>query len=284
MRIKNRILFSGILFLFLGLPSSIFAAKTATLGLEYENSGYKKHKILYFYDGMSASRSGLKTGDLIIEFNGKSLTEQELFSEVQKNIGEKVVLTVMRGDQKLSFDVEVDKLPLHYDIYPEKAVIAELLNKDKKAFLMVLTGKINVLDNENVFKRNIEEWKETIRAQLQTQEESVMMGLFNEDPNFSIVDRNEIKKLLEEIRFAQSGYVNRDTRVQIGNLTGATLLLIPEFTRRIYSKGGRWLMDDTISSRLIDIASGKVLASKTISQTLDADSGESLKGGYHRVQ
>lgn len=274
-----------VLFLFFALfTSSAFAAKTPTLGFDTESAGYKKFKVGYFYPNAMSLNSGLRPGDILISVDGKSLDENELFRYLCQKLGQDCELTVLRGNTKLKFTVTVEPLDFYYDIFPEQTVIANLLNKGEQIFVMVAVGKIEFMDPEKTYKGNVQEWKRTIRAQLQTQEESLLMRTFNEDSNFSVVDRNEIQSLLEEIRFAQSGYVNKSTRLKIGELTGATHLLTANYSRRVYRKGSQWLMDNTVVSRLININTGKVFSSKSIQETLDADTGKPIKSGWHRLQ
>jgi len=80
-----------------------------------------------------AAQAGLKAGDVALTLNGKPMENARQF-EVNlygKAVGEKVVIEVLRGDQKVKFNVEVierDDDPLRFAdmVNPEKNIIGRL--------------------------------------------------------------------------------------------------------------------------------------------------------------
>jgi len=80
-----------------------------------------------------ADEAGLKVGDIVLSLNGKTMEnarqlEVNLYGRL---IGEKVPLEILRGDQKLTFEVEVierDDDPMRFAdlVNPEKNIIARL--------------------------------------------------------------------------------------------------------------------------------------------------------------
>ncbi|HEY6837230.1 MAG TPA: CsgG/HfaB family protein, partial [Geobacteraceae bacterium] len=99
-------------------------------------------------------------------------------------------------------------------------------------------------------------WAEGIRNEEQTSMENFYLNNLGKNPNFSIVDRSRTRTILEEFKMSQSGLVSDTMRVKIGEMTGATHLLDVSFSRFNAGRGH----NDVVNARLIDIASGRVLA------------------------
>jgi serine protease Do len=83
-------------------------------------------------DGPAAD-AGLKIGDIVLALNGKTMENARQFEVdlYRKPVGEKVAVEVLRGTQKLTFEVEVierDDDPLRFAdlVNPEKNVISRL--------------------------------------------------------------------------------------------------------------------------------------------------------------
>jgi serine protease Do len=80
-----------------------------------------------------ADEAGLKVGDIVLGLSGKTMenARQLEVNLYRRPVGEKVAIEVLRGDQKLSFDVEVierDDDPLRFAdmVNPEDNVISRL--------------------------------------------------------------------------------------------------------------------------------------------------------------
>ena len=55
-----------------------------------------------------AARAGLQKNDVIIEFNGSDLTEDSLFSLIQKTeIGQEVKVTILRGGTPQQVSIKI---------------------------------------------------------------------------------------------------------------------------------------------------------------------------------
>jgi serine protease Do len=80
-----------------------------------------------------ADAAGLKVGDVVISLNGRTMENARQFQVnlYRRPVGEKVTIKVLRGDQELSFDVEVieredDPLRFADMVKPEENVITRL--------------------------------------------------------------------------------------------------------------------------------------------------------------
>ncbi len=76
-------------------------------------------KVITPMDGTPASRAGLKTGDLIIAINGKSLDSADLNDAVDQMRGDpgtKITLTIKRQGEDKPFDVTMTREVIHIQV------------------------------------------------------------------------------------------------------------------------------------------------------------------------
>ncbi len=80
------------------------------IGINLEN--WPKLKII---PSMTAEKAGLKDGDVVLTINGNSISHIKSSEDAQNmligKIGEKVILTVQRGEQIVTFEIERAPLP-----------------------------------------------------------------------------------------------------------------------------------------------------------------------------
>ena len=57
--------------------------------------------------GSAAEKAGLKTGDVVVEFDGVAVTDLQSYSDAlySHKPGDEVTVVVMRGGERLSFQV-----------------------------------------------------------------------------------------------------------------------------------------------------------------------------------
>jgi len=94
------------------------------------------------------------------------------------------------------------------------------------------------------------------RSELLNKSEMMWLNYFVNFPNFAIADRNYISQILGELKLNESGLITESTRLKIGELTGATHLVIIE-ARRWESF---WINKAVTYWKLIDIQSGRILS------------------------
>jgi carboxyl-terminal processing protease len=97
------------------LEPNFFEPKTPAGYVEPEQRGLigidlESWPTLKVLSGMAAEKAGLKSGDVVQKVNGKSISHIESSSDalslLSGKAGEKVVLTVKRGEQILTFEIE----------------------------------------------------------------------------------------------------------------------------------------------------------------------------------
>jgi hypothetical protein len=121
--------------------------------------------------------------------------------------------------------------------------------------LAVLPGEIQNM--YNVEAELLEKWKKSVGTEIVGYAESTYVNFFRTQKNFTIIDRYQTDKILNEIQFQNSGLVSDEQRKKIGNLLGATHIVTVNFTRNIATGSKR---NDLMTRRLIEVESGKILA------------------------
>ncbi|MEA3328936.1 MAG: site-2 protease family protein [Candidatus Omnitrophota bacterium] len=206
-----------------------------------------------------AKKAGLKIGDIIKEVNGVMVINFSDFDNVMKGIlPDKIIpVKIERKGREKTYKVKTVK-----NFTPEVGFVLDSLAKGERISLAVIIAKVSnaIILPPNV---NLDEWKKGIVSQLEYGFESTYVQCRDVYNNFSLVDRNKIRKILDELDFQTTDYVSNATRIRIGELTGATHLLIVEFNR--FPRTYRDYMD-IISKKLIDIRTGEVLTSISVNQ------------------
>lgn len=95
------------------------------IGIKIERTVEGNTRIAEVFDDSPASKSGLKSGDIILKVAGEEVRDKSLDDIVGliKNDSKDVNIVVLRNDTELSFNVKADTL-----LVP--AVVVKLLNKD----------------------------------------------------------------------------------------------------------------------------------------------------------
>ncbi len=203
-----------------------------------------------------AYSAGIKPGDTIVTLDGRKILRIAEFRGHLNNkvIGERVLISVRRNGQILSFDID----PTFTKVPPTLIKLDSLLVENKKITIAIIVSDVKnaTLDKSS---GTYDAWVDSIRSGMQSNIESNLLNAFGNDKSFSIVDRNRLKQILDEYRLSQVGLISDKLRVQIGEMTGATHLLDATLSRFSHDRG----YEDVESKRLIDIETGNVLAVDT---------------------
>ena len=203
----------------------------------------------------AAAKKGIRKGDIIKAWDGSPVKIKKIIEYFnllyEKEPKDRVRLTIRRGNKEIKKKVKLGFV----DILKEIDVIIKVLADEKRVNLVILNGKVtNVLIKDPAI---LAEWKETVRNQLLVEYEEIYLNWLGMWGNFSVVDRHRVEKVLEELKFGYSGLVSREARNKLGEILGATHIVVVGYSRT----PGKWNFKDKKTIRMIEIETGKVLAS-----------------------
>jgi hypothetical protein len=165
-----------------------------------------------------------------------------------------VSIVVKRDSESITKTV----LPAMKGFYYTADAIGNILGNDKIVHLIIVVGEItnNTVQNPNHAQH--EEWKKSMAVQLRSYVEVGLTKSYQGNSNFSIVTRESLEKLIQELRIQQSGLVTE--LIKSGKILGATHMLVIDFNRY---RTADWSTEDITSRRLIEIESGKTIAAES---------------------
>jgi len=210
--------------------------------------------------GWPAEKAGIRKGDIIKAIDGHYIKERiDLLDLLEKKeLGDRALVTIQRNGTKVDFDVEVG----FGDVSPDVYALQRILWEDKKVSLAILTGEIHNLAGLDE-PSQLEQWKKAAGSYLLAKAENYNLNVFKLEKNFFLVDRERVEEVLGELKFGISGVVSEELRAKLGEILGATHLLVLEFTRYRKAGGGQ---EDVYIRRLIEVETGRVLANVMIKE------------------
>ena len=142
---------------------------------------------------------------------------------------------------------------------PVSEALTRLLTIGKPVSVAVLC-EVSTTSSAEQFEKaglDFDRWKESERARLITTAEQDLLEGYGREKEFHLVDRSKIDKVLAEQRFSISGAISNAIQLKLGEMLGATHLVLLESTTTF----GKHATDD-LNIRLIDVQTGSVLASQ----------------------
>jgi PDZ domain-containing protein/peptidoglycan-synthase activator LpoB len=206
-----------------------------------------------FDAGSPAKAAGMQKGDLIVSINCRTPSNKEFLKLMHSNRGEAIIFKINRYGQLLDYTITpklyFNSPPSAYKIY-ELSVIDE-----QKVNLAVIVTEVR----NNTSERNYL-WEESTRHQIQENIENNMLNNLDRQDRLSFVNRSRLDEIIDSYKLDMAGITSDDARAEIGKTTGATHLLVTTFARNPKRIKDRESCADTVTGRLIDVKSGKVLA------------------------
>ena len=230
-------------------------------GILMINNRANECEIIKVIHDFPAEKADLKTGDVITKFENVEIKNRYDFRRLmmQKSPGDTIKITIRRNGQL--FDKEVQTKAIAGP--PDAWAISDLLSKETPVNLIIVVRDINNILGSSMEPGALESWKAGIKSQLISRTENLFIQIIGNDKNFSLIDRQITEGILKEVEFQQSGMVS-EIRAKLGKTLGATHLLVIDFSRTGPSKPSTKYVD-TEMRRLVEIESGKIIASVTCS-------------------
>lgn len=227
--------------------------KKGFAGIDVINNKRNEVEIYEVYGGTPADEANVKPGDILLEAKGVEIKKRAQLFDILDSMypNETVSFKIRRNGQEIEKNLTLSTYNYPNDFY----ALLGMVYKDNDVRLAVLPGEIQNM--YNIDAELLEKWKKSAGTEIVGYAESTYINFFRTQKNFIVIDRHQTDKILNEIKFQNSGLVSDEQRKQIGKLLGATHIVTVNLTRHI-STGSK--PNDTMTRRLVEVESGKILA------------------------
>ncbi len=190
----------------------------------------------------------LRKGDAVTAVDGTPVTSGKQYAQLVQgyNPDQTVIFTFRRLNREFSLAIRLNTLyaPLFYSL------VADRLNAGNKTSIAVIPSANTAAQNSNL---NVSGLIENDKSLISSSYEKMLLDEFRPFAGFSVIDRDMLENIMKEVTFQKSGFVDDQTIVKIGKMTGATHLMFVTLSR----------YDDSTAyvERLVEVESTKVLYS-----------------------
>lgn len=220
------------------------------------NPNNSQLEVLNLIPDGAAEKADIRAGDIIVSINDKQVKTKADFRAIMSTVREAIPVSIVvkRNSESITKTV----LPAMKGYYYTADAILNILENDKKIHLIIVVGEItnNTVQNSNYAQH--EEWKKSMAVQLRSYVEVGLTKNYQGNSNFSIVTRESLDRLIQELQIQQSGLVTE--LIKSGKILGATHMLVIDFNRY---RTADWSTKDITSRRLIEIERGKTIAAES---------------------
>jgi len=230
--------------------------KRAQIGFFY-NLNNSQTEILKVAPNTPAEKADLKPGDIIVSVNQLPVKTRSEYRAIMETITTEtpISIVVKRNSEYITKTV-IPKIVTSF--YSASAIGRIVMEENKKVNLIIVPGEITYNYGGNISNSQLADWKKAMAVQSRDYVESGLVRAYRDQPNFSIVARENTDKILEELKIQQSGAVTE--LIKSGKIIGATHLLVIDFNR---FRTPDWSTLDKTTRRLIEIETGKTIATES---------------------
>lgn len=221
-------------------------------GVWLVNNNKNEFEVASVSKNSPAGKADVQVGDVLISVDGIRFDDRlSLFNYYErKKPGDLIDIVLRRKGNTLNKQIELTSQQWFNDLY----ILMREIIKEKPINLAVIIGDIN-----NVYlkdKDTLEQWKSGMKTVLYSDIENTYLKFFALERSFNVVDRAKTEKILNEEELHLSGITNTDSQIKVGNMLGATHLLLVDYSR-FYESPTR--AQDIETRKLIEVKSGKTL-------------------------
>jgi curli biogenesis system outer membrane secretion channel CsgG len=113
---------------------------------------------------------------------------------------------------------------------------------------------------------HIDQWKKNAADQLSQSTHRTLHDALDGYKNFKLIDRASVEKIFSDLKISKA--ISSDERLMLGKMLGATHLVLAHVSRSPAdgTKSEDMNVKDTYTNRLMDVATGEILATDTAFQ------------------
>lgn len=203
-----------------------------------------------------AQRAGILAGDVIVSVNGRKVSEWDLRRIMNTNIGETVFFKVSRGGRLR----EIPVTPSETLVRPSVKMLLDILNgrATRVALAVVVTAvEDNCVSSPARGGGSLTLWSAAAKERIARNMKDVVQSSVGKDPNFSLVERSRIERVMNQYRLNMQGPVSEHEMKKVGKMVGATYLLL---VADAAFQGNDSVCRDAVTARLVNLENGTVIA------------------------
>jgi membrane-associated protease RseP (regulator of RpoE activity) len=205
-----------------------------------------------------AEKAGLQAGDIILASNGAEIVKPvDFYNELYASPNKKLTLRIKRNNKELVVKAKADS----YEIPPNAEdvfYVAKEIWKGNNFKVAIICDKAESFVHGPTQVAEKTQWERTMKSEQVNAYTAAFLKGFPNARNFSIVDRNNLDKVIKELKFQMTGAVDADTVKQMGKLLGITHILAIE--TNLYPKNST-ACKLSVSRNLIEVETGRVVSS-----------------------
>jgi hypothetical protein len=193
--------------------------KHGYIGINIKLNDKGEIEIIHVADDSAAKKEGIKPGDIILEIDSIPVTNKYQAFKIydSKYPGDFLTFVLKRRNELLNKRINLKAFYTPTVFY----VLYEKVYKDIPIRLAIIPTPISL-------PSSLEEGRNYFKSQMELKRyfEGGMLKIFRGHENFAVIDRLHTEKVLDEMKFQQSGLVKDESRIKIGQMLGATHLLL----------------------------------------------------------
>ena len=242
----------------------------AYVGAWVTKNSKNEFEIAFIAKNSPAALVDVRVGDIIESIDNLTFRDRaELLRFYdRKEPGDEVNAVIKRNGILINKKVRFGLHHFTNDLY----ALMKLVATEEPVRLAVVVGDIS-----NVYlqdKTMLDLWTRGMKPILVSNWENTNLQFFKHEPLFSVIDRHKTETLLNELMFQQSGVLKSETQTKLGEILGATHLLVIDFSRFYISSVA---VTDVETHKLIEVKSGKVLANALFKTIVQAEKPTGIK-------
>jgi len=240
--------------------------ETIYAGVYIITNANREMEIVFVRKDFPADKAGIRVGDIIVSADNVKVNDRftlfKIFYEGKKP-GNSIPVVLKRNGEPLNTAIQFSSVYLPKDEY----ILRQEVTKDKALNLAII---VTELSNVYLQGEPLEQWKRGMKSFILGQLENRLREFLKYEKKASIISKENVESVLKKLAFQQTGMISEDSQIKIGNMLGATHLLIVTIARFEQSPSKA---NDIEIRRLIDINSGKTMASISLKRIVNLEKG-----------
>jgi membrane-associated protease RseP (regulator of RpoE activity) len=229
-------------------------SKRSVIGIFIKENKLKYLEISSVIKNSPAEKAQLRSGDVITKANGTPIKSRYDFLKLLDEIppGKSIDLTIRRHSSVIEKTVLVQEGFIYHDAKALQTILAS----GKAVRLAILVVDV---DSKLPIPAKKQNWRNKTSSDVFSTLTGELLFTYQGEKNLLIYDKVKTEQIMQEVSFQRTGTVSDNDTIKLGNMHGATHLLLVDFSLQPPSFPFLEFMY-VENRRLIEVKSGKVVA------------------------